>query len=575
MRLARSVTAAVVVAAVVVGGITVAQAASFSAHDTGTAGAGAVTLPAQIISPTKSNERTSGGPRGTTGNMTSTNWSGYVATGGGFTSVTSSWVQPTVSCTSPGVVSFWVGLDGWGDNTVEQTGSGADCRSGSPQYYAWWETFPTNSQQTYSVAVSPGDHMTATATFTNGQYQLQVADLDQGWSKTTTAAAPTGSSNLSAEVVAEAASLGNNVTQLPDFGTASFTGGTINGNSLNNAGAQALNMVNSSGSVIASTGTADSSGDFAVTYTGGMSGVQGAYQASDGTLHTYGPTGDTPQQMTMQTGTSPSITQLPGSSGEESAYQGANGDLVVAGTAGTMDTQLGMLAGTNPSITYLSGGGFEVAFQANTGMLWTYSPGTAPTNLALGVYSGTSPSIATLADGSIQIAFEANTGSLWTYSSNGAAGSLHLGMSKGTSPSIAALPNSGYMIAFQANTNFLWTYTSGTSAAGPSAVNQALGMSVGTNPAIATASGGYSVAFQANTNTLWTFVSGVGASNQDQANQPAGMAAGTSPAIVTVPGGYESAFQATSGDFVVIGSSAPEIDTEQVMQGGTSPDLAP
>src|SRR5262249_27582378 len=154
-------------------GITAAQASPESARDAGTPGAGAVTLPANIVAPSvHANVRV----KGASANQGSTNWSGYVATGGDFTTVTSTWQQPTVSCTSNGVVSFWVGLDGWGDQAVEQTGTGADCRSGSPQYYAWWETFPTNSQQTYSVAVSPGDTMTATVTFTDGQYELDLTD---------------------------------------------------------------------------------------------------------------------------------------------------------------------------------------------------------------------------------------------------------------------------------------------------------------------------------------------------------------------------------------------------------------
>src|SRR5438105_2174985 len=66
---------------------------------------------------------------------TSGNWSGYAATGGGFTSVSASWVQPAVSCTSKTTYSsFWVGIDGDGSNSVEQTGSEADCSGGRAVY---------------------------------------------------------------------------------------------------------------------------------------------------------------------------------------------------------------------------------------------------------------------------------------------------------------------------------------------------------------------------------------------------------------------------------------------------------
>src|SRR5690348_15176351 len=57
---------------------------------------------------------------------TSTNWSGYAVQGAGtYTSVTSTWKQPAVDCTKTprGFSAFWVGLDGDGTNTVEQTGS--------------------------------------------------------------------------------------------------------------------------------------------------------------------------------------------------------------------------------------------------------------------------------------------------------------------------------------------------------------------------------------------------------------------------------------------------------------------
>jgi hypothetical protein len=69
---------------------------------------------------------------------TSTNWSGYAVTGGRYTSVSASWTQPAVNCsvTPTGWSSFWVGLDGDTSNTVEQTGTEADCSSGPALYSA-------------------------------------------------------------------------------------------------------------------------------------------------------------------------------------------------------------------------------------------------------------------------------------------------------------------------------------------------------------------------------------------------------------------------------------------------------
>src|SRR5580693_1467505 len=52
--------------------------------------------------------------------VTSTNWSGYAATGGPFTSVSADWVQPAGNCsTGDQYAAFWVGLDGYSSATVE------------------------------------------------------------------------------------------------------------------------------------------------------------------------------------------------------------------------------------------------------------------------------------------------------------------------------------------------------------------------------------------------------------------------------------------------------------------------
>ena len=74
-----------------------------------------------------------GAPNHKISNSTSTNWSGYAVAGGTYTTVTASWVQPAVTCSGTAYSSFWVGIDGDTSNTVEQTGTEADCSSGSPR----------------------------------------------------------------------------------------------------------------------------------------------------------------------------------------------------------------------------------------------------------------------------------------------------------------------------------------------------------------------------------------------------------------------------------------------------------
>jgi hypothetical protein len=51
--------------------------------------------------------------------------------------------QPGICLQTPtDYSSFWVGFDGDTTATVEQTGSEADCSSGSPVYYGWYEMYP-------------------------------------------------------------------------------------------------------------------------------------------------------------------------------------------------------------------------------------------------------------------------------------------------------------------------------------------------------------------------------------------------------------------------------------------------
>jgi hypothetical protein len=202
-------------------------------------------------------------------NQHSTNWAGYAVTGGTYTSVSSNWVEPYVSCTSSGIVGFWIGLDGWGSRTVEQDGTGVDCSSGSPQQFAWWETYPVNSIQVYDAPVAAGDRMSSSVLDQGGGHYLMVlTDATQNWTERNAVYAPTAR-DTSAEIVAEAVTTGSSITALPDFGAVSFTGSTINGGTLQSAPAQPLDMTDQADNLIAATTAADPYGDFNVSYVGG------------------------------------------------------------------------------------------------------------------------------------------------------------------------------------------------------------------------------------------------------------------------------------------------------------------
>ena len=113
----------------------------------------------------------------------STNWSGYAADSGTYTSVSASWVQPTGTCSSrtDQYSSFWVGLDGYSSDSVEQDGTDTDCVNGKPQYYGWYETYP-NPSYSFGSTVEPGDTITASVTYEgSNEFKLTLADTTRGW----------------------------------------------------------------------------------------------------------------------------------------------------------------------------------------------------------------------------------------------------------------------------------------------------------------------------------------------------------------------------------------------------------
>jgi len=160
--------------------------------------------------------------------VVSATWAGYAASGpaGSFTSVSSSWAQPAVSCGAAGTFSsFWAGLDGDGTPTVEQTGTEADCANGVATYQGWYEIFP-NAPVFFPNLVQPGDAMSASVVADGaGTFTLTLSDASQGWTQTTQQA-EAGAQLGSAEIITEAPSDGT-VLPLADFGTANFTAATV------------------------------------------------------------------------------------------------------------------------------------------------------------------------------------------------------------------------------------------------------------------------------------------------------------------------------------------------------------
>jgi len=149
------------------------------------------------------------------GTAVSFNWAGNAASGTTFTDVKGTWTLPAVTCSKnqPQIASFWVGIDGFTSNTVEQIGTDADCVHGQALYFAWWEMFPAGLN-VIPLNVNPGDMVSAEVSSSGTAFTLNITVGTQQFSTTQTSAAAAKSS---AEWIAEGPS-----QFLADFTAVSF-----------------------------------------------------------------------------------------------------------------------------------------------------------------------------------------------------------------------------------------------------------------------------------------------------------------------------------------------------------------
>jgi Peptidase A4 family len=162
---------------------------------------------------------------------TSYNWAGYAALSATpITKAEGSWVQPSVTCDSSAKseqwVVFWVGIDGYGSGTVEQTGTMAQCPKGSstPEYNAWYEFYPAEDIIVVSsMTVTPGDVFQGVIVGSSAtSFKVTLTDVTTG--AKFSFKNPTGfvANRESAECVTETPSGVAGFFLLPNFGTAYF-----------------------------------------------------------------------------------------------------------------------------------------------------------------------------------------------------------------------------------------------------------------------------------------------------------------------------------------------------------------
>jgi Peptidase A4 family len=136
-----------------------------------------------------------------------TTWNGYADTnsaGNTYSKVSAQWVQPAMACTSStSTAAFWVGLDGYSSDSVEQAGTLVECYESKASYYSWWEMYPTNSVEIVGDSVHAGDHITASVTRSGTKYTLAVTDATTSGNSFSTTQTCSACANSSAEWIEE------------------------------------------------------------------------------------------------------------------------------------------------------------------------------------------------------------------------------------------------------------------------------------------------------------------------------------------------------------------------------------
>ena len=185
---------------------------------------------------------------------TSRNWSGYVATGGTYTSVTGTWIVAKPDPKTPGIDATWVGIGGADTTDLIQAGTEATVNpDGTVSYDAWTETLP-QSTRTVTLTVNGGDTITVTLTEKSpGSWLIELKNVTTNKSYTTTLGY--NSSKSSAEWIQEAPSLGRAIAPLDSFGSVKFSaaGTVVDGKkqTVKSADAKPVTMTNGSNQALA------------------------------------------------------------------------------------------------------------------------------------------------------------------------------------------------------------------------------------------------------------------------------------------------------------------------------------
>jgi hypothetical protein len=159
------------------------------------------------------------------------NWSGYIVASGiqnrssVVSSVSASWTVPEIKPSENDTfLGVWVGIGGYGEDTLIQTGTEQECINGKFAYYAWYELVPDHLVRISNIHVQAGDAVTASISLTNentNTWSIELVDItrNQRFKRTFVY----NSSRLSAEWVVERPKVNGTISTLADFGNVTLT----------------------------------------------------------------------------------------------------------------------------------------------------------------------------------------------------------------------------------------------------------------------------------------------------------------------------------------------------------------
>ena len=158
-------------------------------------------------------------------------WSGYIMASEiqnrspVVSSVSASWTVPEIKLSENNTFSsVWVGIGGYEEDTLIQTGTAQECINGKFVYYAWYELVPDHLVRIPNIHVQAGDAITASISLINkntNTWSIEIADIT--WNQRFKRTFVYNSSRSSAEWVVERPKVNGVISTLADFGNVTLT----------------------------------------------------------------------------------------------------------------------------------------------------------------------------------------------------------------------------------------------------------------------------------------------------------------------------------------------------------------